>query len=285
MRIHIPEVVVEGKRLGRNIHHDPESRRYRVARQAEPTTATHRRMIPILDQGNLGSCTGNATVGCLGSEPFYDTLSPDQQNHLNEDKAVEIYSLATQLDAFGGSYPPDDTGSDGLDVAKAAQQLGFIVGYQHILDLGDAYAKIIDCPFIFGGLWMDNMDRPDGDGVVHCTGAVRGGHEWLVRCYDAAAGMWLCDNSWGDGFGLNGSFKLSDTDFKIQLDNQADATAFTGLNKPAPTPVDPAQPDTPGMPDFPWDDVDPWRHSPHVWSKATRAAHAVNKYATAIGHE
>ena len=60
---HIPEDVIPGRRLGRHIHVDSRSAAY-------PFTSGKRtiiprlwaRNIPILDQGNLGSCTGNAIV-------------------------------------------------------------------------------------------------------------------------------------------------------------------------------------------------------------------------------
>jgi hypothetical protein len=280
VRIRIPEVVVEDKRLGRNLHQDSRSRQYRVGRKAQPTTAIHDRRIPILDQGNLGSCTGNASVGLLGSEPFYDTLDEPQQSQLREETAVEIYSLATQLDPFPGAYQPEDTGSDGLSAAKACRQLEYIVGYNHIMSLEEAYATIEDTPFIFGGLWMSDMDHPNAEGVVRFGGRNRGGHEWLFRGYDATTGLWLCDNSWGLSFGLEGLFKVPDEDFQKQLDQQADATVFVPITEDPPEPT-PEPTDHP----FPWEDMDPWRHAPHVWSKATRAAKALNEWAALIGHQ
>jgi hypothetical protein len=42
-----------------------------------PQTKVWTRRIPVLDQGDLGSCTGNAATGVLGSEPFYGTLPGD----------------------------------------------------------------------------------------------------------------------------------------------------------------------------------------------------------------
>jgi hypothetical protein len=105
----IPEVVRPGMRLGRHVRHDPRSVAYRVARTATPETVIWERKIPILDQGDLGSCTGNATVGVLGTEPYFSLLSADQQASLSEDLAVAIYSGGTQRDTFPGVYPPEDT--------------------------------------------------------------------------------------------------------------------------------------------------------------------------------
>ena len=74
--IRIPEREVPGRRLGRHVRHDPRSLAYQVA-AVDPATLTsvrHVRGIPVLDQGDLGSCTGNAAEGCLGSAPFLGTL-------------------------------------------------------------------------------------------------------------------------------------------------------------------------------------------------------------------
>jgi hypothetical protein len=56
-------------RLGRHVNHD--SRNYAYALPVLPKAAIQtvhwQRAIPILDQGQLGSCTGNAGTGFLGT--------------------------------------------------------------------------------------------------------------------------------------------------------------------------------------------------------------------------
>jgi hypothetical protein len=288
VRVRIPEIVVEDRRLGRNLNHDPRSRQYRTGWAGKPVTAKHERRIPYLNQNSiprlhgrgLGCCSGCATVGLLGSEPFFSTLDEDHEEGLDINLAVDVYSLATQIDPFAGVYPNSDTGSDGLSVAKAAVQLDYSSGYQHIMSLDEAYAQIVEGPFIFGGIWMSSMDEPDSEGVVRFSGYARGGHEWLFREYDATTGLWLADNSWTEDWGLGGSFKVPDEDMQKQFEQQADATVIIPLTEPAPTP----QPEPEEHP-FPWKDVDPWRHAPHVWSKTTKAVNAINKWAISIGHE
>src|SRR5262245_50700699 len=64
-------------RLRRHVHHDSESRRYAFDTAGLTLVSTkHQRRIPVLDQGQLGSCTGNAGVGCLGTDPYYGTAVP-----------------------------------------------------------------------------------------------------------------------------------------------------------------------------------------------------------------
>ncbi|MGZ4617197.1 MAG: C1 family peptidase [Frankiaceae bacterium] len=228
-----------GLRLGRNVHHDPRSLRYLVQPPGVVQTKIWVRKIPILDQGNIRSCTGNATVGALGTGPLYDALTPVQRNALNEDEAVRIYSLATQLDPFQGTYPPTDSGSDGLDAAKAAQKLGYLSGYQHITSIAAAQTAIVSGPFIVGTNWYSSMDNPDADGVVTVGGTVRGGHEYCCFGFDAEADLWHFANSWGTSWGKDGTFAYSTASFQKLLAQQGDATVLVPISQPAPTPTPP----------------------------------------------
>ncbi|MGH3784259.1 MAG: hypothetical protein ACRDRO_27470 [Pseudonocardiaceae bacterium] len=44
--------------------------------------------------------------------------------------AVMLYSDATRVDPYPGSYPPSDTGSSGLAICKILASRGTIRGYQ-----------------------------------------------------------------------------------------------------------------------------------------------------------
>lgn len=221
-------------RLGRHVEHDPRSRAYQT-RAASLVSTTWVRHAKILDQGDLGSCTGNAAVGALGSDPFYPTVSLA----LNETEAVKLYHEATGLDSFSGAYPPDDTGSTGLAVAKACKQDGLISGYQHALGVDAALAALMVGPVITGVNWYDSFDSPDRDGLVKITAdaAVRGGHEFVVRAVDVEAQTVLADNSWGTGYGNAGSFSFSFDDWARLLDEDGDVTQFVPNTEPPPTPT------------------------------------------------
>jgi hypothetical protein len=115
---------------GRHPEFDEQSRAYSItlADSAKPRTVLWRRHSPILDQGSLGSCTGNAMTGWLACEPH--CTDPAAAAEFNEEFAVGLYSMATRLDRFAGIYPHDDTGSSGLAVAKAAKKFGLISAYR-----------------------------------------------------------------------------------------------------------------------------------------------------------
>lgn len=250
-RIH--EELVEGKRLGRHVRHDPRSLNYLYPAHEVSTLASvrHERHVPVLDQGNLGSCTGNAAEGCIGTGAFLAAVSdtnaakPTADADKDENQAVALYSAATKLDDYRGTYPPTDTGSDGLSVAKAAQAAGLISGYTHCTDLDSALKALSQQPVITGVNWYSSFDEPDADGLVKITADayVRGGHEFVLDELDVERQLVGATNSWGTGFGVNGRFYLSWSDLGRLLSEQGDVTAFVPATQPAPTPTPPSPSD------------------------------------------
>lgn len=215
-----------GGPLGRHVHHDPRSRGFAV--QAAPAqqlrTTRHTRLVPVYDQGNTGSCTGNALAGALSTRPF-------THRYKSERTAVQFYSAATMIDPFDGSFPPDDTGSDGLSVCKVAKARGLISSYQHAFGLMPALTALVNGPILIGVNWYDSFDQPDADGLVRFTpGAqIRGGHEMEV------AGLLLetdgdvkgtdritIPQSWGPGFGVNGWIQMEIATLERLLSEQGD---------------------------------------------------------------
>src|SRR5574337_71208 len=110
--------------LGRHVGHDSRSLQYLVPETTDTFTPVKWTMNATpLDQGNLGACTGFATVTCLLHEPYRSTVGNVVMDY---SEGITVYSAATRLDPYPGSYPPSDTGSDGLSAAKAAKKLGLI---------------------------------------------------------------------------------------------------------------------------------------------------------------
>lgn len=275
-RRYLPEVTVDGKPLGRHVNHDSRSKNFPVRKLTTSVSKKWTRYIGPLDQLNVGACTGNASDGVLATDPHYYNLQklfPNQK--WDEALALKIYGFATQLDSYKGTYPPTDTGSDGLSAAKACKELGFISGYTHAFSIDDLIAGLQFGPAIVGTDWLGGMDTPDGNGLVHATGARRGGHEyecWEVDLENNLLGFW---QSWGN-WGVGGKFYVPIPEFTTLLKDDGDATFFTPLSEPAPTP-------TPGpssgsvsrsfvQSDFV--SLNDWANSPHVFHKATLASKA-----------
>jgi hypothetical protein len=226
-------------RLGRHINHDPRSRRFPVRAAGPIESVQHVRHVPVFDQGQLGSCTGNAAVGCLGTGMFFATMDQREQAivPLNEQGAVEVYSRATVLDNFDGTYPPDDTGSDGLSVAKVLKADGFISGYSHAFGIDDLLAGLMHTPCIVGTEWTDGMFNPDAEGIIHPTGAAAGGHEYVCDGYDADRELLWFTNSWGTSWAWSGRHAMPVAEFASLLSRDGDATFFVPSDQPAPDPA------------------------------------------------
>lgn len=232
-------------RLGRHVNHDSRSRgfAFRAPVAQSYVSVIHERHIPILDQGDLGSCTGNAAVGHIGTGQFYAPVVEAKVPFTGDEKqALALYGLATQLDGYSGTYPPNDTGSDGLSVAKAAQKAGLISGYLHTFTWDDFMAAVQKQPVIVGTNWYEGMFDPDASGLISISGQIAGGHEYLIRGYDANRGVLLQDNSWGPSWGVAGSSYFPVAVMKRLLSEDGDATMFVPLSSPAPAPVDPPAP-------------------------------------------
>jgi hypothetical protein len=272
--------------LGRNVHHDSRNLAYPWRHSGRRLTSQlWARHGAILDQADLGSCTGNAETGALECDPCFAAL-PAAHPALDEDLAVRIYSLATSLDPFPGTYPPTDTGSDGPDAAKAAKSLGLISGYLHCLSLADVLDALEQHPAIIGLNWYDSMDQPSSSGLVTISpgASVRGGHEVLCRGKDDSARVLLLDNSWGTGWGKAGSFSMGYATLDRLLHEQGDATISLPLSVTPPGPVPPVPPG----PDTNPDDialalaVRGWSAGHHTGSNA-RAAAAFRAWLAAKG--
>jgi hypothetical protein len=249
----IDEYVVPGRRLGRHVRHDPRSLRFLVAARRLGTlrSVRHERRIPVLDQGDLGSCTGNAAEGCVGTGTLFDAIPADlparpspTNADSDEEQARALYSAATALDDYEGEWPPEDTGSDGLSVAKACQRAGLISGYRHATSLEAALTALAAQPVIAGINWYSSFDEPIPSGFISIThGAqVRGGHEICLDELNVEDRLIGFTNSWGPFWGAQGRAYVSWDDFGQLLDEDGDVTVFTPATQPAPTPT-PADPD------------------------------------------
>lgn len=233
------EQVIPGKRLGRQIMRDSRSAAYPFkARRTVPVVSVeHERHSPILDQADLGSCEGNAEVGCVSCSPHYEALPP--KTVLNEQLAVLLYSKATSLDGFAGAYPPTDTGTDSTSVNKAAQQAGLIGGYTHAATLTDLLQALMAGAVNVAFSWYDSFDDPDANGLITIgqQAGIRGGHALCARKVDAVKRWIWLDNSWTLKWGVDGRCAVDYATMERLLAEDGEAVVPVPLSAPAPEPV------------------------------------------------
>lgn len=205
-------------RLARHVEHDPASKDFPADTAALHTVG----WTPgaVLDQGDIGSCTGNALADCLNTTPLHKDGAP----FLDERAAVAIYSWATHHDGFWGHYPPRDTGSSGLAACKAGKHLGLLRGYTHAFGIAHALGALQLQPVMIGIPWYQGMFDPDGDGFLSVTGDVKGGHEIALIGYNVSGQYVTVLNSWGTGWGVDGTARLHESDLDRLLSERGDCT-------------------------------------------------------------
>ena len=268
-------------RLGRVVEHDPRSRHFAFLAPEQVTLVTkrHKRWIDVLNQGNLGSCTGNSGIGAMGTSPFYEHIK-DLHNDWSEAAAVQLYSEATVADSFPGSYLPDDTGSSGLAIAKILVGRGWISGYRHTFTLYDMQAALQDGPVLVGINWYGNFFNPNamGELTIGTVDKVEGGHEIVCDEIDMEKKRFGFTNSWGTNWGQQGRFYISFELMERLLKEDGDVVVPVPLNQPAPEPT----PEPYSVDKALWTEVESWAKARHTGSNK-RAAASVSKWAQSKG--
>jgi hypothetical protein len=248
-------------RLGRHVRHDSRSARPQYAIGVLPRAAIKSvewpRHIPILNQGQVGSCVPNNIPEFLGTDaagytgvtgvtvPKTDTQGEFLGGSvwtLDEIFAQQAYRLLTRIDSYPGQWEPDDTGSDGLTLAQAMVMLGFSDVYQHAFSYDAAVSGLQSAPVTLGLEWENSMftTRPDGKIIIDYSSGVAGGHQIFARKFDADNDRVWIDNSWGaDGFGLDGRGWFQGNELAEHLKRNGDVTQPHLIYGAAPKPKPP----------------------------------------------
>jgi hypothetical protein len=155
-----------------------------------------------LDQGEVGSCTGNDAAQTSSTPPYTRTCA-----QADETAALACYSAATKIDngcswnaaTCSGSYPPNDTGSYATSAYAAATDLGWFKGTRPVTQsLQGWHDALLSGPCGFDQNWYNTGFTPSTCGEVLLTGGLAGGHSTSVVGFDVAnQRLWL-RNSWGD---------------------------------------------------------------------------------------
>jgi hypothetical protein len=213
--------------LGRNVEHDPRSRMFSFTPRAEVPirTKSWTRYGPVLDQGNVGACTGFAAAHAMNCKPNY----VKGEGTLDNLQALGIYSVATALDEFPGTWMPTDTGSSGNGACKALLAAGLITEYRWAFGIDHLLQSLMHSPVMVGTWWYDSMFYPTETGRLNVGGSRAGGHEYLITGIASLRDrtLWL-QNSWGAGWGLKGRALITFADMDRLLREDGDCVIPVG---------------------------------------------------------
>lgn len=188
---------------------------------------------PILDQGNLGSCTANAISAAVDFEVkkqgkalidpsrlFIYFLERQMEGTINADSGAEIRDGLKSVAKFG--VAPESMWPYNIDrfTVNPTQDV-YVAAHSHLIEsylLLAGFPSMKRClasgfPFIFGFTVYESFESGD----VARTGiatlptkneAVVGGHAVLCVGYDDFTRRVMVQNSWGTGWGMKGYFEM-----------------------------------------------------------------------------
>ena len=190
---------------------------------------------PVYDQGQLGSCTGNAIAGALEfdqkKEGAADVFAPSRlfiyfnertmEGTVKSDSGAQIRDGIKSVAVMGACHEdlwPYDIAKFASKPSKAAfsdARKHTAVSYQRVSqDLTQLRGCIAaGYPFVFGFTVYDSFESKDvassGHAPMPASGeSVLGGHAVLAVGYEDANQWFVVRNSWGDGWGMSGYFTL-----------------------------------------------------------------------------
>lgn len=218
----------------------------------------------VKNQAGCGSCVAFGTIGAfeavikVNGGPMTD-LSEAHLFFCGGGSCDDGWYLSSALNYLETSGAPDegcfpyqdyqmpcsDTCSDWQTRAKQIDGWGWVggrdsiknalVNYGPLVAQFSVYQDFFDYPD--EGIWSDNI-------YSHKYGSLAGGHAITIVGYDnnpGGPGYWICKNSWGSAWGINGYFKMEYGECGIE-DNVAYLDYHLEGNFPPDRPSRPAGP-------------------------------------------
>lgn len=189
----------------------------------------------VLDQGSEGACVGFGWMSEILAEP----VEPDEQptEELGNQLAQYYYKEAQKIDEWEGE---NYSGTSVLAGAKIMQKYGLISEYRWCFSIDDVIDTVIaKGPVVIGIPWYQSMYSTGKTGLVTVSGNKVGGHCITITGYDPAKkiGSYTYEvlkwrNSWGNGYGINGSAYIKVSDLKKLLADGGEACVPLIRHKP-----------------------------------------------------
>ena len=177
------------------------------------------------DQGATPRCVAYAWLHKVADGP----RTTRRTAHVDSIPAVdphELYCAAQRIDPWPGDCD-EAPHYDGTSVRAGAQVLvasGVIAAYRWAWDVDTIVEALLEVgPVVMGTDWPVGMMRTDDRGFVHATGPSGGGHAYVLNGVNVNRGVVRVKNSWGRGWGRNGSAWLTLDDLATLLADRGEA--------------------------------------------------------------
>lgn len=173
----------------------------------------------VLDQGNTGTCEGNAWTGWLADAPvFHPGITALDDPTTGEEYARQLYFDATHDTTL-------EQGAYTRQILKVLVQRRLIGAYHRAVSVEEVITAILTLgPVCFGSDWYASMDDVVYEygnayiGVDEASG-VRGGHEYVLDAIDLAPPEGppyaRLHNSWSDQWAHEGTARVSIDDLHV----------------------------------------------------------------------
>lgn len=155
----------------------------------------------LLDQGNTGTCVGQAGTGQLAAQP-------NMRPGLDEAFALALYD-AIKANQDHEADPERQLGTSILSLVKELKRQGYISAYRWCFSVDDIVHALSSGQTILAGTdWTDSMFEPDENGYVYVNGDAVGGHAYLMRGNAVVREHVRSRNSWGPWGPIGGDFRV-----------------------------------------------------------------------------
>lgn len=170
------------------------------------------------NQGALPHCVAYAWVHWLEDGPV--TWHPRGMGAPTVFSTNEIYARAQKRDEWSGEA------YDGTSVRAGAKILkddGLIQEYRWAWDLQTTVEALLNVgPVVVGTVWTGDMFFPNASGFIKPTGAVAGGHAYVLNGINTKNRVVRLKNSWGREWGKNGFAYLRYDDLEELIGQQGE---------------------------------------------------------------